>query len=392
MLFEQSLDEFYGFINGISALLIVIFACSFSLVMMYKARKIEAKFLIHGSLMGLFTGLLWLGPAVDFIWVTIGLGNLEPRELYVILAYMWVAPSIIFAMFLSSKLIMPDKTKLLVSIFLILGIIFEILLFLYFLNPTLILGMDAFTYKKVGAYLDTTFVYRHPLFILIAIFLGSTFIFLVRGSIKMAKQSPGILREKALRISLSFILFIIIAICDTLIPLGIILVFSRMGMVVCAYLLYSALKPEKKEIESVATLRDASINRFILTEETPKPPSILREAPPKPPSILREAPPKPPSILREEPTIHKKLLDSPQKSLKIGVYCSSCQALHTIKREQFEYFSCESCGNNSFNIGYTCRNCNKVYTISVKRFTDQQEPEELPHPPCNSEIELLRGE
>ena len=52
---------------------------------------------------------------------------------------MWVAPALICAMYLGSELMMPEKKKVIVGIFIVLGLIFEYFIFFY--------NAIAFTFK-----------------------------------------------------------------------------------------------------------------------------------------------------------------------------------------------------------------------------------------------------
>ena len=69
-----------GWLDGLSAAGIVIFTSFFGLLSFYKARKLEAKLLGIAGLMMVFTGLLWLGPFTDFLFVLIFQKNLNPKK------------------------------------------------------------------------------------------------------------------------------------------------------------------------------------------------------------------------------------------------------------------------------------------------------------------------
>ncbi len=98
------------------------------------------------------------------------------------------------------------------------------------------------------------------------------------------------------------------------------------------------------------------------------------------------------SVVKEKPQLQKAQPFYPPKSLKIGVYCASCNTSHSITREQFEHFSCGGCGNYIFNVGYFCRNCNKIYPISKNDYIDLQEPEEILCYKCNGVAEILKSD
>ncbi len=121
----------------------------------------------------------------------------------------------------------------------------------------------------------------------------------------------------------------------------------------------SSAAMEKKEIKSIVSTPDTSMNK---------------------------------SIMSEKPPVEKKHPFFPPKKPKIRVYCASCNSSQAITRDQFESYSCEKCKNNLFNIGFFCKNCNKIYPISKKDFTDLKEPEKVLCFKCNKVAEIVNSE
>ncbi len=81
----------------------------------------------------------------------------------------------------------------------------------------------------------------------------------------------------------------------------------------------------------------------------------------------------------------------PPKSLRLNVYCASCNAPDSITREGFYHFTCNQCGYKFFNVGYFCRNCNRIYPLSRDDFLKLQETESLRCYECNNVMELSRS-
>ena len=235
MLLQNSGLNLYGWLDGFTATLIVFFGAVFSLVVLYRAKKMEAKLLIYGAFMGLFATLLWLGPCVDFFSVIFTGQNLNPKELYGILSYMWVAPAAVFALYIGAELMLPEKKKIIVIIYTILGIIFELILFIDTTN--------VFEFEIAGGAIDASFVYGHPAFIFIVVFLLSVFLLNGIGSLRQVAKSTGVIRKKFIFISMTFILFVVVGALDAFLRPGPALFIARMGMIVCAFMLYFALKP-----------------------------------------------------------------------------------------------------------------------------------------------------
>ena len=82
----------YGWLDGITAMVIVFFGIIVSVIILNISRKIKAELLPYGAIMSIFAVLLWLGPTTDFFTVLITGDNLNNDiggGLYGILSYMW---------------------------------------------------------------------------------------------------------------------------------------------------------------------------------------------------------------------------------------------------------------------------------------------------------------
>jgi len=231
--------DIYGWFNGLTALLVVIFATIFGTIFAFRAKKLNANLLKYGALMGIFAGFLWMAPMIDFLFMAITQGHLTQVmdiRMYGVLSYMWVGPAFLCAMYVGLELQYPDKKKIFFAFFIPLCIIFEIVLFVDASNTF------KFSEESTVDLIDSTFQYTSPAFIMIAIFL--LFIFLLNGigALRKAAQSTGDIRKNFLYLAVSFNLFIIVAVFDAFIPAGSILSIARLGMIVCAWSMYLALK------------------------------------------------------------------------------------------------------------------------------------------------------
>jgi hypothetical protein len=226
-----------GWLIGLTATAVIISGCFFGLLSLYHARKLEARLLAIAGLTMIFTGLLYLGPLIEFLSVLLTGKNLEPNKLLSLLSYTWVAPGLIFAMYLGAELMMPKKKWIIVGIYAVLGVIFELYLWLD--------TAAAFSYD-LGTpgedLLDASFNRMHPTFILIAVFLISVFVFNGIGFLLKAYQTTGEIRKKFLYLGIGFIIFAVSGIFDSLVAPGIGLLFARMGMLIYAFLVYMGVK------------------------------------------------------------------------------------------------------------------------------------------------------
>ncbi|MEX2681527.1 MAG: hypothetical protein Q6373_008000 [Candidatus Sigynarchaeota archaeon] len=231
-----------GWLDGATALLIVCFGSIVAIIILVISRKIQAELLPYGAIMAWFASLLWLAPATDFLTI-LGTGHNMDNDigngLYGILSYMWVAPTLITALYLGAKLLIPEKRKVVLIMYIILGIVFEIFLFAQ------TAASFVFTMPPLpgDVLIDARFNYAHPTFYFIAAFLCSVIGINVVGSLYRAKNSAGKIRTKFTLLAVVFLLFVVVAVFDALLSPGPVLFVARLGMLVCAVLIYKVLKP-----------------------------------------------------------------------------------------------------------------------------------------------------
>lgn len=228
-----------GMLNGITALLVVVFATLFGIIYLIKSIRLKANILKYGALMGMFAGWLWLGPTVDFLYQLINGINMDnSQQAYGILSYMWVGPTLICAMFVGTSTIIPEKKmrrRIILIFYTVTASIFEVVLFID--------RASTFTFTvEPNDLIDAQFVYLSPAFLMIAFFLISVLLFCGIGSIHKARQSTGVIKKNFLLLALAFNLFVIVAVFDAFIQSGGILYIVRLGMIICAFSMYYALK------------------------------------------------------------------------------------------------------------------------------------------------------
>ena len=229
-----------SWIIGTSASMVLLFCIIFGIINLYHAHKKEAKLLYYAGIMILCTGGFYLGATVDFLLILFTGYNLANETgIHGILSFMWVAPAVISAMYLGGELIIPNKKKYIVIIYVILAIIFEIFLFVD--------TMGSFEFKEPTIsgteLIDSSFVLGHPTFILVAIFLISAFLFTGVGFLIKAIQSSGKIRRNFIFLAIGFMTFVVCGALDSLIAPGPLLIIIRLGMISYTILMYFGLKP-----------------------------------------------------------------------------------------------------------------------------------------------------
>ncbi|TFF87384.1 MAG: hypothetical protein EU549_04835, partial [Promethearchaeota archaeon] len=225
-----------GYLNGLSALGVLIVNIIIGIYIMYKAIKLDAKLLKYSAVMIILIGFLWSGPSLDFVTILLTQYNIpyDIRVLYVYASYVWVAPAIFLATIIGAELIAPDKKKYILGFILIVSIVFEIGVIAF---PLLSYDYPE-PYPTGQNLIDTSLNYGFFTFYALLIIIVTIVLFNGIGAILKARDSSGILRKKFLFLSLGFILFPIAAVFDTLIPPGPFLPIVRLLVILSAILLY----------------------------------------------------------------------------------------------------------------------------------------------------------
>lgn len=235
---NQSNLSLFGWLNGISATLIILSAGIFGLTMAFQSKNKNSNLLLFGGLMGFFAGMMWLGPAADFFSVLMTGQNLPDEKIYAVLTFMWVLPLLVVTMFVGGELMLEKKNKyILVSLSAIIGIIFELFLFMD-LNAAV---KDCADPNGAELY-DTSIEIGHQTFYLIAIGLGLLFVFVVIGGYRQGLRTTGILRKRFFYMATAILLFIPIAIVDAFFEPVLFVLAMRFLMVFVGGLLYFSLK------------------------------------------------------------------------------------------------------------------------------------------------------
>ena len=226
-----------GLLDGLTASLIILSSTTFGLLSLYKSIKMKAKLLTIAAMTMFFVGCFWLGPTIDFFMVLLTETNITPIKFYALFSYLWVAPALLFSMWLGGELLFPKKKWIIVGIYLILGIVFEY--FLWFQT------YESFIFtppSSPGDLIDASFVRTHPTFLLVAFFLVSVLVFLGIGFAIKAKQSTGQLRRKFIYLSIGFTIFVICGALDSILTIPVAIGVVRVVMATFAGFMYLGLK------------------------------------------------------------------------------------------------------------------------------------------------------
>ncbi|MFW9930683.1 MAG: hypothetical protein ACFFD1_14940, partial [Candidatus Thorarchaeota archaeon] len=186
-----------------------------------------------------FAGLMYLGVFLDFLIVLILKQNIENASGFVaLLSYIWLAPAIITSIYIGTRLLNLKKKWYVLSIFVVLGVIFDIIIFI---NP-----FNAFNFKSPINPGEALIDYNVNTFsvagILMAIFLISVTIILGLGFLIKSLKTTGELRRKLFLVSMGAFSFCIFGLIEGLTAPDIYVVIVRIGYLASFWLLYFGLK------------------------------------------------------------------------------------------------------------------------------------------------------
>ncbi|NHJ22610.1 MAG: hypothetical protein EAX91_16810 [Candidatus Lokiarchaeota archaeon] len=331
-----------GWINGLSSLIILLSGLLFGFFLIYKAIRTHAKLLGVMGIAMILLGLVFLGLTTEFFVVLLSGMNLDNSGGIIgILGYFWVAFAVIPAVYIGSELIFPKVKWYLVVVFSVLGIFYELILFLDTASSF------NFTYPNIPGedLIDDPLVIGSPFFLFFLSYVGISIIFDGLGCLIKGLKSEGIIRKKLFFLSLGFLIFLSVGTLDQLHLPGIVLLFVRIPMIVSFWLWYVGL-------------REVSI------EKKPKPKKEVKVE-----EGLFRLIRRPDNITEEEISISKEkkiCLVCKGKATGITFICTECEAIY-----------CVNCSQAISNLENRCWVCNAPIdpTKPVKEIVNQVKPE-----------------
>jgi len=231
--------SFEGWLSGLTASGVFLFSIIFGLFAMIKARRTKSNPLFYLGLTYFFAGLIFIGDFLDFVTVLVTLTNIDNSTGIIgLINWMWFPGVVIFGMFFGAELIILKRKWIIFVVYLILGIVFDVLLFM---DP-----FGAFTFTEpdpLGSDLinDSLILESIPsilaLFFLVSILILDGFGFLRKGI-----QATGTIRRRFFYLSLGALFYIVGGILDGLFDPGITLIFIRALMIISPILFYLGVR------------------------------------------------------------------------------------------------------------------------------------------------------
>ena len=319
--------------NGLSALVIIIFGVVIGLFFIYKSRHSEARLLFAMGLMVICVTAVWIWNVVDLFAILLTGKNMENPYIIASITYSFLIPGFLLIAYISSTLLISNKKirYYVLSLYLILSIVYGLLIFL---NP-----LDSFYLKfptnSGDDIIDINFTFDSVAGILYTFNSFSITSFWVLGFIVKAIKSTGVMRKKFLILALSIALFTICALSDALFPPNYSLILFRIGALCSLGIGYFGLREES-----------------IQKEKRIKPKKKIKvEA-----ELFRLYESKPQNITEEEVIFHREkkiCLVCKAMVSKLVYMCPECDALY-----------CAKCSEALSNLDNACWVCNSPFDES----------------------------
>ncbi len=330
--------SFEGWLYGIFITCFIISCCIFGIFFIYKSKKSKAKLLFYVGFTSIFTCLTYLGISYDFLTILLTGENADPY-IIIVLCYMWFPLMTIFTIYIGAELLIPEKKRFVITVYIILGIIFEIFLII---DP-----MGSFTAHPPDKLGESTtginFIFGTPLFILVVVYFLSFIIFNGFGYLYKSFRSSGIVKRKFLYLAIGTFILIVVGIVNSFLIEIIQLSINIIGNVIGYGLYYFGLKEVSDEPKKKRPKKDVKVKE-----------SLFR--------ITR----RPSQITEEEVTMYRDqavCLVCKNQIVKFSFICY-CKALY-----------CEKCARALIDAENACWVCNTPFDESkpVKSFKASEE-------------------
>jgi len=207
------------------------------------------------GLASIFGSLLWLGNIIDFLAILITGNNVDNTSGIVgILSAFSLPLSVISFTYIALKILFPVKWKLLIIGIILIGLIYEILLFL---DPSVSIS---YIYPEESGIdlIEDNIIFESPAGLVNFTIQFFIIVFNVIGVFIKSLRYRGIIRKKMIYLSSGAFLLVICAYLDSIIPPGIGLVFNRFITLFSFYIIYNGIKEEieiPKELKARSELK-----------------------------------------------------------------------------------------------------------------------------------------
>ena len=160
-----------------------------------------------------------------------------PEGLVALLSYIWFAPAVICATYIGMEIQDPEKKWYLVGIYTILGVIFNIVIFL---DPISSFYLGAYAPEGEGL-IDYNINLTSVAGMILALMLIPYFVVLVFGIFSYSKKTRGTIRKQFLLLGIGIFGFFFFGIMEGFFQPGLFIIFVRIGYIGSFWFMYLAL-------------------------------------------------------------------------------------------------------------------------------------------------------
>ncbi|MBD3341955.1 MAG: hypothetical protein GF353_22840 [Candidatus Lokiarchaeota archaeon] len=217
-------------LNGVLSIIMVVISVSVGMVLIYKYAKYKRKPLLYMGIALILITEVWFTHSLALILIlTTGKGL--PPEIFFIIAFILIPWALLALMMVITELINKEKLKLIVSIYVLFGIVYTIFFFVFlFTNIQLIGELSSPIDPHTGLYLSL-----YLLFVLTNIFITGYLFF------RESRKSPDPeIRLKGTLYFLASTSFAIGSILDTLALNVLFLIIVRIILILSTIEVYGA--------------------------------------------------------------------------------------------------------------------------------------------------------
>ncbi len=254
-----------GWINGITVSIKVIFDVIAGSIFLYKSKKDKVRLLVYFAFSYLSVSVIFLPYFIDFIYILLtDLNlNLESYNILSLARTMIAEPVLISFIYVGITLLLKEKRRYMLWIYLILLIIYEVSFIFNFASVT---SLDIPSIPGENL-IFIQIVLNTPQFIILAITFGTILIFNGFGFFYKSIQSEGVIKKKFMMLSLAFLMFFGAGIFETLFKPGFYLLFTRTIFESTAFFVYFAIMPKRvKKLKKKSVEQEKELISFMKRE------------------------------------------------------------------------------------------------------------------------------
>jgi len=326
--------SFDGWVDGISATLVLFISAILGIYMITQSIKTNARLLKYCGYLFITGGLMFLGVFYDFIVVlSTGDNANNIHGIVGLLSYVWPPITLLLSMYVVTELVNTKYKFLLMIIYFLLTISLYVILFidpwgsLIFINPE----------SPGDSLIDFQSNFLSLAGILLLIMALSYLIFIGTGLLFKSFSSEGILRKKIRTFAIGQYLLNIFSMIEGWTTPGMTIILIRAGLLFSFWLLYLALREEPEKPVKIPLEKEIKVegDLFRITKR---------------PDIITE----------EEVSFHKEkkiCLVCKGNAVKFTYICPECDALY-----------CQNCAQALIEIENVCWVCDSQIDDS-KPFT-----------------------